>query len=68
MWKPYLKVVAKKAGHALPILDRFHNALHPSGTGGTIPSRWPADGVRHGPVPGRPQPGSFDGSSIMAAS
>lgn len=24
MWKPYLKVVAKKAGHALHILDRFH--------------------------------------------
>jgi len=24
MWKPYLKVIKKKAGHALPILDRFH--------------------------------------------
>ena len=24
MWKPYLKVIAKKAGHALHILDRFH--------------------------------------------
>lgn len=24
MWRPYLKVVAKKAGHALHILDRFH--------------------------------------------
>jgi hypothetical protein len=23
MWKPYLQVVAKKAGHALHILDRF---------------------------------------------
>ena len=28
MWKPYLKVVAKKAGHALHILDRFHIALN----------------------------------------
>jgi transposase len=24
MWKPYLGVVAKKAGHALHVLDRFH--------------------------------------------
>ena len=24
MWKSYLKVIAKKAGHALHILDRFH--------------------------------------------
>jgi transposase len=24
MWKPYLKVIAKKAGHAINILDRFH--------------------------------------------
>src|SRR6266849_4055548 len=30
MWKPYLKVVAKKAGHALHILDRFHIATHMS--------------------------------------
>jgi len=30
MWKPYLKVVAKKAGHALHILDRFHIAKHMS--------------------------------------
>jgi transposase len=28
MWKPYLKVVAKKAGHARHILDRFHIAQH----------------------------------------
>ena len=28
MWKPYVKVVAKKAGHALHILDRFHIAQH----------------------------------------
>jgi len=28
MWKPYLKVIAKKAGHALHILDRFHIAMH----------------------------------------
>ncbi|MDP2706451.1 MAG: transposase, partial [Burkholderiales bacterium] len=28
MWKPYLKVVAKKAGHALHVLDRFHIAQH----------------------------------------
>jgi len=28
MWKPYLKVVAKKAGHALHVLDRFHIARH----------------------------------------
>ena len=30
MWKPYLKVVAKKAGHALHILDRFHIVMHMS--------------------------------------
>lgn len=30
MWQPYLRVVAKKAGHALHILDRFHIALHMS--------------------------------------
>jgi transposase len=30
MWKPYLKVVAKKAGPALHILDRFHIAKHMS--------------------------------------
>ena len=24
MWKPYLKVIAKKAGHTIHILDRFH--------------------------------------------
>jgi transposase len=28
MWKPYLTVVAKKAGHARHILDRFHIAKH----------------------------------------
>jgi len=28
MWKPYLKVIAKKAGHALHILDRFHIMVH----------------------------------------
>jgi transposase len=28
MWSPYLKVVTKKAGHALHILDRFHIAKH----------------------------------------
>ncbi|MFP4283751.1 MAG: ISL3 family transposase [Opitutales bacterium] len=28
MWRPYLKVIAKKAGHALHILDRFHIAMH----------------------------------------
>src|SRR5436309_15363422 len=30
MWKPYLNVVAKKAAHALHILDRFHLAKHMS--------------------------------------
>ncbi len=30
MWKPYLQVVAKKAGHALHILDRFHIVMHMS--------------------------------------
>ena len=30
MWKPYLKVIAKKAGHACHILDRFHIAKHMS--------------------------------------
>ena len=24
MWKPYLKVIAKKAGQAIHVLDRFH--------------------------------------------
>jgi transposase len=28
MWQPYLAVVAKKAGHALHILDRFHIVGH----------------------------------------
>ena len=28
MWKPYLKVVAKRAGHALHVLDRFHITMH----------------------------------------
>jgi len=28
MWRPYLKVVAKKAGHAIHILDRFHIMSH----------------------------------------
>ena len=28
MWKPYLKVIAKKAGHAIHILDRFHIMTH----------------------------------------
>jgi len=30
MWKPYLKVVAKKAGHAIHVLDRFHIMSHMS--------------------------------------
>lgn len=28
MWKPYLKVIAKKAGQAIHILDRFHIMAH----------------------------------------
>lgn len=28
MWKPYLKVIAKKAGHAVHVLDRFHIMAH----------------------------------------
>jgi transposase len=28
MWRPYLRVIAKKAGHALHILDRFHIMSH----------------------------------------
>jgi hypothetical protein len=28
MWKPYLRVVAKKAGQALHVLDRFHIMVH----------------------------------------
>jgi transposase len=28
LWKPYLKVVAKKAGQALHVLDRFHVVLN----------------------------------------
>ncbi len=27
-WRPYLKVIAKKAGHAIHILDRFHIMSH----------------------------------------
>ncbi len=30
MWRAYLKVVAKKAGHAIHILDRFHIMTHMS--------------------------------------
>ena len=28
MWRPYLKVIAKKANHAIHILDRFHIMMH----------------------------------------
>jgi transposase len=28
MWKPYLKVIAKKAGQAVHVLDRFHIMAH----------------------------------------
>jgi transposase len=28
MWRPYLNVIAAKAGHALHVLDRFHIAFH----------------------------------------
>jgi transposase len=28
MWKPYLKVMAEEAGHALHVLDRFHITMH----------------------------------------
>jgi transposase len=28
MWRPYLKVIAAKIGHALHVLDRFHIASH----------------------------------------
>lgn len=28
MWQPYLSVIAKEAGHALHVLDRFHIAQH----------------------------------------
>ena len=28
MWKPYLKVIAKKAGQAVNVLDRFHIMVH----------------------------------------
>jgi transposase len=28
MWKPYLRVVAKKAGHVIHVLDRFHIMVH----------------------------------------
>ncbi len=28
MWKPYLKVIAKKAGDAIHVLDRFHIMAH----------------------------------------
>jgi len=28
MWKPYLKVIARKASQAIHVLDRFHIAMH----------------------------------------
>lgn len=28
MWKPYLRVMARKASHAIHVLDRFHIAMH----------------------------------------
>ena len=28
MWKPYLKVIAEKAGKAVHVLDRFHIMTH----------------------------------------
>jgi transposase len=28
MWRPYLTVIAAKAGHALHVLDRFHIGAH----------------------------------------
>jgi transposase len=28
MWKPYMKVIAKKAGKAIHALDRFHIMAH----------------------------------------
>ena len=28
MWKPYLKVIARKAGRAIHVLDRFHISMH----------------------------------------
>jgi len=28
MWKPYLRIIAQEAGHALNILDRFHIMTH----------------------------------------
>ena len=28
MWKPYLRVIARKAGQAIHVLDRFHIAMH----------------------------------------
>jgi transposase len=30
MWKPYLRIVAQEAGHALHVLDRFHIMSHVS--------------------------------------
>ncbi|MBI4574862.1 MAG: ISL3 family transposase [Planctomycetes bacterium] len=30
MWKPYLQVIAKKAGHAVHVVDRFHIMSHMS--------------------------------------
>jgi transposase len=28
MWRPYLNVIAAKAGQALHVLDRFHITMH----------------------------------------
>ena len=51
MWKPYLRVVAKKAGHALHILDRFHIMSHMSKAIDEVRAKEARDLKAHGYAP-----------------
>jgi len=51
MWKPYLRVVAKKAGHALHILDRFHIMSHMSKAIDEVRAQEARDLKAHGYAP-----------------
>ena len=51
MWTPYLRVVAKKAGHALHILDRFHIMSHMSKAIDEVRAKEARDLKAHGYAP-----------------
>ena len=51
MWQPYLRVVAKKAGHALHILDRFHIMSHMSKAIDEVRAKEARDLKAHGYAP-----------------